>query len=1002
MLRTRRQIRLWKLAICLTCGLALVYLFRPTSAPQAVVQAARFAGPTSSQPLALSADNNFLIAANPDNDSVTLFSVGGVELRLEELKVGQEPNGVALLPDRTRAYVANTVSGTVTVLAVNTGAPFLQKVTDIPVGTEPYGLALTPNGRKLYVTNSRSNSLSVINTATNQVTRTIQNVGFEPRGLAITNDGDDDDNDETVYVTQFLALPLSGKPDGEDDSKAGLVTVVSTNTDAVTATVVLRPLADAGFNALGDAIGRIAPPANPQPADFKFVTGAYPNQLHNLAIKGDFAFVPSTGASPNGPVRFDVNTQSLLSVLNRTNNQDAGRTINMHKAVEQQTNATRLFITQPWAIAFERQANEGYVVSAASNIVVKLAVNATTGAATVQSDPSDPTRVLGIRVGKNPRGIVINSADTRAYVMNYVSRDISVIDLTTAPERVTNTLRSANLPTPGTPEDMILIGKELYNTSVGEFDPPAQGQPAIVGRMSRAGWGSCATCHPYGLTDNVVWIFAAGPRRTIPQHTDFDLTDPNRRTQRALNWSAIFDEEEDFELNIRNVSGGGGLIVLDDGITADPNVAAFLPLANANRRQLKVRGVNAWDAIKAFVKFGIRPPISPVSKTEPDVIEGANIFRQNNCQQCHGGPLWSNSLIRFTPPPAANLVVNTQLVGELSKVGTFDPAAKNEVRANAAAPLGADGFASPSLLSLFAFPRTFFHNGQVDSLEGVLANVTHRSAGTGGVDLLDDAEQRRKLIRFLLSIDGRTPPIALPAVVASVSAASFSGAELASESIVAAFGAGLATATQVATSVPLPTTLAGTTVKVRDSAGVTRDAPLFFVAPTQVNYLIPAGTAAGAATVTITSGAGAISTGATQIASVAPGLFSANANGQGVAAAVVLRIKANGDRIYEAISRFDAAQQRFVAIPIDLGPATDAVYLILYGTGLRFRSALTAVTASIGGTNAGVLYAGGETGFVGLDQVNVLLPRSLIGRGEVDVVVTADGKAANTVRVAIN
>jgi uncharacterized protein (TIGR03437 family) len=504
------------------------------------------------------------------------------------------------------------------------------------------------------------------------------------------------------------------------------------------------------------------------------------------------------------------------------------------------------------------------------------------------------------------------------------------------------------------------------------------------------------------LTDNVVWIFAAGPRRTIPQHTDFDLTDPNRRTQRALNWSAIFDEEEDFELNIRNVSGGGGLIVLDDGITADPNVAAFLPLANANRRQLKVRGVNAWDAIKAFVKFGIRPPISPVSKTEPDVIEGANIFRQNNCQQCHGGPLWSNSLIRFTPPPAANLVVNTQLVGELSKVGTFDPAAKNEVRANAAAPLGADGFASPSLLSLFAFPRTFFHNGQVDSLEGVLANVTHRSAGTGGVDLLDDAEQRRKLIRFLLSIDGRTPPIALPAAVASVSAASFSGAELASESIVAAFGAGLATATQVATSVPLPTTLAGTTVKVRDSAGVTRDAPLFFVAPTQVNYLIPAGTAAGAATVTITSGAGAISTGATQIASVAPGLFSANANGQGVAAAVVLRIKANGDRIYEAISRFDAAQQRFVAIPIDLGPATDAVYLILYGTGLRFRSALTAVTASIGGTNAGVLYAGGETGFVGLDQVNVLLPRSLIGRGEVDVVVTADGKAANTVRVAIN
>jgi hypothetical protein len=113
--------------------------------------------------------------------------------------------------------------------------------------------------------------------------------------LAISNDGDANDNDETVYVTQFLALPLFGKPDGEDDSKAGLVSLVSTATDSITGAVALQPLADTGFKAAGDAIGRIAPPANPQPADFRFITGAYPNQLQNIAIKGDFAFVPSTG-----------------------------------------------------------------------------------------------------------------------------------------------------------------------------------------------------------------------------------------------------------------------------------------------------------------------------------------------------------------------------------------------------------------------------------------------------------------------------------------------------------------------------------------------------------------------------------------------------------------------------------------------------------------------------------------------------------------------------------
>jgi len=78
--------------------------------------------------------------------------------------------------------------------------------------------------------------------------------------------------------------------------------------------------------------------------------------------------------------------------------------------------------------------------------------------------------------------------------------------------------------------------------------------------------------------------------------------------------------------------------------------------------------------------------------------------------------------------------------------------------------------------------------------------------------------------------------------LANVSAASFSGTTLASEAIVAAFGQSLATRLETAVSLPLPTSLAGTVVRVRDSAGTQRDAPLFFVSPTQVNYQIPAGT----------------------------------------------------------------------------------------------------------------------------------------------------------------
>ena len=215
-----------------------------------------------------------------------------------EVAVGREPSGVALTPDGAQAYVANTVDGTVSVVKIEGNRTNIKVHKVLQVGTEPYGVAVTPNGRKVYVTNARSNNVSVIDARDNHLVTTIENVGIEPRGLAITNSGDDDD--EVVYVTQFLSLPLPGKVDGADDAKAGYVTRISTNTDAVVDQIQLDPVADTGFKAAGDALRRI-PIADP--TVFPFPTGAYPNQLNNIAIKGDFAYVPNTGASPNGPVR---------------------------------------------------------------------------------------------------------------------------------------------------------------------------------------------------------------------------------------------------------------------------------------------------------------------------------------------------------------------------------------------------------------------------------------------------------------------------------------------------------------------------------------------------------------------------------------------------------------------------------------------------------------------------------------------------------------------------
>ncbi|MDX2041686.1 MAG: hypothetical protein SF097_10565 [Acidobacteriota bacterium] len=68
---------------------------------------------------------------------------------------------------------------------------------------------------------------------------------------------------------------------------------------------------------------------------------------------------------------------------------------------------------------------------------------------------------------------------------------------------------------------------------------------------------------------------------------------------------------------------------------------------------------------------------------------------------------------------------------------------------------------------------------------------------------------------------------------------------------------------------------------------------------------------------------------------------------------------------------------------------------------MRNRSSLSAATAQIGGANAEVLYVGPQGDFVGLDQINLRLPRTLAGRGDVEIVVTTDGRAANVVRASI-
>jgi uncharacterized protein (TIGR03437 family) len=298
-----------------------------------------------------------------------------------------------------------------------------------------------------------------------------------------------------------------------------------------------------------------------------------------------------------------------------------------------------------------------------------------------------------------------------------------------------------------------------------------------------------------------------------------------------------------------------------------------------------------------------------------------------------------------------------------------------------------------------ADPRTGVYRSEDGSKSWVLINRGLRMRNVNALGLSSDgstlyaATEGEGVFRLDLRPRAET-------AVAAVSAASFAkDGPLAPESIASLFGQGLAAATQQAGALPLPTSLGDVSVVVTDSTGMDRWAPLFFVSATQINCQIPLGTGTGLATLRVFQRSRVVARGQVRIEPVAPALFTANADGHGVALAVAVRVGADGAQTVLPVFECGAAPGSCVAKPIDLGGESEQVILLLFGTGIRGSAALPSV--SIGGIGAEVLGAGPQGQYVGLDQVNVRLPRALMGRGDVDAILKADGKTANVVTVRI-
>ena len=276
----------------------------------------------------------------------------------------------------------------------------------------------------------------------------------------------------------------------------------------------------------------------------------------------------------------------------------------------------------------------------------------------------------------------------------------------------------------------------------------------------------------------------------------------------------------------------------------------------------------------------------------------------------------------------------------------------------------------------------------VEERFGVVPMTGRDNTANDMTDAFDFTQQPRA--PMLLNAAGASYPptpqvLVHPAAALSITNSAYGTYSLAPESIASIYGAGLASTTLQAQSQPLPNSLGGVTVTLQDSSGTAFPVPVFYVSPNQVNCFVPKGVAAGVATLVVANGSTTF-TGTALIGATAPGLYTAGPSGLGPAAAQVVDNQGTYSNTFQCAPAGGCA-----LVPIDVNKSG---YLVLYGTGIRGGQQAN-VSVRIGNIDAPVSFAGAQGGFAGLDQVNVALPATLKGRGQLVVTVTVNGQATN-------
>jgi hypothetical protein len=440
------------------------------------------------------------------------------------------------------------------------------------------------------------------------------------------------------------------------------------------------------------------------------------------------------------------------------------------------TSLKRLFGNDLVAIDASANCQSFYIVSRGGNYVFRATPTGPGGALSIGAP-----NVVRFLTGNVPTGIAVNSAGSRIYVNNEVNMSVTVISGNAV---VTRDVDSSTTPIPGTSEHSRMVGKLVFHTALGTPNNGLTNIPlrSIIplnsrGKQSDNAWSSCASCHPDGLADGVTWIFADGPRQTIPLDSSYSKIN-SAHDVRIENWSAVRDSPTDFNNNSRNVQCGTGFAGggTNTAIGCPPFAGSGVLNPAIFDHGISQGASEALDMETLWIQT-VRPLNAP-KPASATLLAGATVFRQF-CASCHGGAKWTKSQMIYLNNPTLNKAaaaggtardpgltitanqivsyrdpkVDPDILKFLENVGTFIPTQNIEIRQNGQAPLGALGFNVPSLLGVGS-NAPYFHNGAAQTLP--LSFFLHTLPGGGTIQTRLSATQRGNLFAFLKGLDGRS------------------------------------------------------------------------------------------------------------------------------------------------------------------------------------------------------------------------------------------------------